>query len=493
MLPYEHIIRIDRGSKVPVYSQIAIQIIHAIRNGTLKAGTHLPGSRELAKISGVHRKTVIAAYDELDAQGWITIFPRKYAAVSGHIPSLKPQKWDKTEVLAPYDNDLEIPFRVIEKKEFAENESPVPDIIIDDGHPDVRLSPIDDLLKAYRSLTSKKHAIKNASTGTTQGTKDLREELVNYLSVTRGLNISAGNLLITHGAQMSIYLSAQLLLGPSSNIIVAKPNYPVANRAFEESGATIIEVDIDDKGINTDEIEQRCRTKRIDAVYVIPHHHYPTTVTLSAERRMKLLELSRQFSFTIIEDDYDYDYHYTSSPYLPLASANHTGNVIYTGSFSKILDPSLRIGFMVAPKNFIQQCTALRKIIDVGGDGYMHNALAALIKENELKRHLKKAKKCYHQRRDFLDGLLKEKLGRYVSYWLPTGGMAIWVKLNPGFSVTRLAANRRFKIIRWCEEQNAFRFGFASMDETELVQAVDALKTGLEMSHDFSESGLTGF
>ncbi|BDQ13278.1 MocR-like pyridoxine biosynthesis transcription factor PdxR [Sediminibacterium sp. TEGAF015] len=480
MLPYEHIIIIEKDSKVPVYRQIAISIINAIRNGTLKAGTHLPSSRELAKTLGVHRKTVIAGYEELDAQDWIMIVPRKHVAVSGHIPLLKPQKWGEPNTVTAYEKDLNVPFRIIEENTFGENGISYPDVVIDDGHPDVRLSPIDDLLKTYRSLTSKKYAIKNANIGTTQGTLKLREELVNYLSETRGLNISVDNILITHGAQMSIYLSAQLLLEHSSKIIVGNPNYPVANKTFEETEAKIIEVNVDDKGIDTDAIEKICKRQKIDAVYVIPHHHYPTTVTLSIDRRMKLLELSQHYSFVIIEDDYDYDYHYTSSPYLPLASGNHNGNVIYIGSFSKILDPALRMGFMVAPKNFIEQCTAFRKIIDVGGDGYMQNALATLIKEGELKRHLKKAKKCYHGRRDFLDALMKEKLGKYVSYTLPTGGMSIWIKLNPDYSIARLVANTQFKIIRWNAEQNAFRFGFASMDEKELTQAVEALKMELE-------------
>lgn len=480
MFPYERIIQIEKESKVPVYRQIAISIINAIRNGTLKAGMHLPSSRELAKTLGVHRKTVIAGYEELNEQDWIMIVPRKHVAVSEHIPLLKPQKWSDSNIQTPYENDLNVPFRMIEETSMDENSVSYSDIIIDDGHPDVRLSPIDDLLKTYRSLTSKKYAIKNANIGTSQGTLKLREELVNYLSVTRGLNISADNILITHGAQMSIYLSAQLLLGDSSKIIVGKPNYPVANKTFEEAGANIIEVNVDDKGIDTDAIEKICKRKKIDAVYVIPHHHYPTTVTLSVERRVKLLELSKQYKFTIIEDDYDYDYHYTSSPYLPLASGNHNGNVVYIGSFSKILDPSLRIGFMIAPKNFIEQCTALRKIIDIGGDGYMQNALAVLIKDGELKRHLKKAKKCYHGRRDFLDALLKEKLSEFVTYILPTGGMAIWLKLKIDFPISQLATATQFKIIGCNMEQNAFRFGFASMNETELVQAVEALKMELQ-------------
>lgn len=480
MFPYQHVILIEKESKKPIYRQIAISIINAIRSGALKPGTHLPGSRELAKTLRVHRKTVIAAYNELDSQDWVMVVPRKHVAVSERIPLLEPQKWNSKKLLTSYKNDMSLPFKTVKENRIEKINISIPGIIIDDGCPDVRLSPIDTLLKTYRSFTSRKYAIKSANIGTTQGTLKLREELVNYLSETRGLTISAENILITHGAQMSIYLSAQLLLNNNSIVIVGKPNYPVANKTFEECGAKLIAVDVDNEGIDTNAIEIICKQKKITAVYVIPHHHYPTTVTLSIERRMKLLELSRKFSFAIIEDDYDYDYHYTSSPYLPLASANHNGNVIYIGSFSKILDPSLRIGFMLAPKNFITQCTAFRKIIDIGGDGYMQNALATLIKEGELKRHLKKAKKIYHQRRDFLDLLIKEKLEKDVSYTIPTGGMAVWVKLRPDLSIIQLATNTNLQIVRIDEEQNAFRFGFASMDNTELTHAVEALKLELE-------------
>lgn len=476
MFPFEHVILIEKESKIAIYRQIAISIINAIRSGILKSNTHLPGSRKLAMSLGVHRKTVIAAYEELESEGWVVIIPRKYVVISENAPSFKPQKWNQNKVLAPYENNLNISFKAFNKNMIKESSVCVPDILINDGHPDVRLSPIDDLLKTYRSLTSRKYAIRNANIGTTQGTLSLREEMVDYLSETRGINILSDNLLITHGAQMSIYLASQLLLEPFTHVIVGKPNYPLANKTFEETGAKIIEIDVDDEGIDTDAIEIICKKKKISVVYVIPHHHYPTTATLSVERRMKLLELSKQYSFAIIEDDYDYDYHYTSSPYLPLASANHNGNVVYIGSFSKILDPSLRMGFMIAPKNFITQCTALRNIIDVGGDGYMQNALAALIKGGELERHLKKAKRHYNQRRDFLDKLLKEQLGDYVYYTLPTGGMAIWVKLKPAFSISQLISNTKLQIIRIDEEQNAFRFGFASLNETELKQTVEFLK-----------------
>ncbi|MBO9635464.1 MAG: PLP-dependent aminotransferase family protein [Chitinophagaceae bacterium] len=480
MLPIEHLIIIDKESKSPVYRQIAASITNAIRKGILKACTPLPGTRELSRILGVHRKTVIAAYEELHAQDWISIIPRKQVTVSARIPLLKAQRWNASKPSGSYENNFQLPFKKVSAPVKSPMAAGIPEMIIDDGYPDVRLSPIDELLKTYRTNTSRKFAIKNAHAGTEQGTISLRTELVQYLSETRGLTISGENILVTHGAQMSIYLAARLLLNNRSNIIAGKPNYPVANKTFAETGARLIEVAVDENGIDTDSIESICKKKTITAVYVIPHHHYPTTVTLSVERRMKLLELSRKYSFVIIEDDYDYDYHYTSSPYLPLASSDHKGNVIYIGSFSKILDPSLRIGFMVAPANFIIHCTALRRMIDAGGDGYMQNALAALIKNGEIKRHLKKAKKIYHQRRDFLAGLLNSRLHKYIKYNLPSGGMAIWIKLLPAYSVGQLMEDPQLRIIRVDIEQNAFRFGFAAMDEKELEVVVEKLRGRLE-------------
>ena len=476
MLPFERIITIDRESKTPIYRQIAISFIQAINQGIIKANTHLPSTRDLAKMLDVHRKTIVAAYEELEAQDWVISVPRKYIAVSDKIPQLKPVKWsEETLGESSYAKGFELAFKQVISPSTKE-QLHLPTVIIDDGFPDVRLSPIDDLLKIYRSYTSKKHSIRTATFGTAQGSFKLREVLASYLSESRGLNIEKENLLITHGAQMSIYLAAQLLLSSEDVVVVGKPNYAMATKVFQQTGATVVEVNVDDNGVVVEEVEQLCRERKIKAIYVIPHHHYPTTVTLSVERRIALLKLSQHFGFAVIEDDYDYDYHYASSPYLPLASSPHNGNVIYIGSFSKLLDPSIRIGFMVAPFNFIEQGVALRKLIDVGVDGYMQNALAELIRQGELKRHIKKAKKCYFSRRDYLNALVEEHLKEYVDYRLPSGGMAIWLTLKQPYSITQLTDHPQLEIKRFDSELNAFRFGFASMNEKELEQAVLTLK-----------------
>lgn len=482
MFPFESIINLEKESRKPIYIQIAFAIINAIRNGVLKPGVPLPSTREMAKKLDVHRKTVIAAYEELIAQDWIQTVARKGVHVSNHIPQLKPKKWEKDKEKKSYQHALTMPFRVFDTKLPNFVKSPGLKIVIDDGYPDVKLSPIDTLLKSYRFIATKKSSVQRSLEDGAKGSLRLREQLSFSLAETRGINISKDNILITHGAQMSIYIAASLLILEKTNVIVGKPNYALATQVFSRLGAHVINVPVDEAGLDLDEVERICQQQRIGLVYVIPHHHYPTTVTLSVERRMKLLQLSRKYAFVIIEDDYDYDYHYDSSPYLPLASANHEGNVIYIGSFSKLLAPSIRMGFMVASENFIEQAAIFRRHIDVGGDMFMQDALAMLIAEGELKRHITKAKKVYHQRRDYLNTLIKGNLANYVSMELPGGGMAIWIKLDSKIPIRRLcevSLKNGLRIKSFNEEFNAFRFGFASLSLPELREAVTILENGI--------------
>ena len=134
---------------------------------------------------------------------------------------------------------------------------------------------------------------------------------------------------------------------PGAAVIVGEPSYRMANMIFEHFGARLIKVPVDDNGIDVDAIENICKKKRPDMLYVIPHHHHPTTVTLSANRRMKLLDIIRNFKLPVIEDDYDYDFHYNKTPILPLASADHNGYVLYIGSITKSFASSVRIGYLV--------------------------------------------------------------------------------------------------------------------------------------------------
>ena len=484
MLPFDTLLPIDKTLALPVYQQVAQAMVQHIRNGVLKPGAMLPGTRELAGILNLHRKTVIAAYDELAAQGWIEAVPRKGFNISSHLPEVKAQRWNTTTYA--FEKKMAAPFYPLVKTGFSFPVLgvPPPRLIIDDGHPDSRLAPMDLLVREYRSRLGSGALRKQVNAILTAGSPRLREVMVSYLAETRGMQTSVSNILITHGAQMSIYIAASLLLRAGDSVIVGEPGYYVANQVLESLGARLLHVRVDEQGIDVDAVERLCKGKEIRMLYLIPHHHHPTTVTLSPERRMRLLEIAEKFNFAIVEDDYDYDFHYSSSPYLPLAANSHNNRVIYIGSFSKSLSSSIRVGFMVGPEDFIGQAIYLRRLIDLRGDNNMEDALAALIRNGDVGRHLKKVNRIYEVRRDRLCHLLDSKLRGVVNYCKPSGGMAVWASFGRKYPLKTVAEkvgkqgvyiSNGLMYNTHDTAYNSVRIGFAGLTEEEMEEAIGIL------------------
>jgi GntR family transcriptional regulator/MocR family aminotransferase len=485
MLPIQNLLSIDKTLPVPVYLQIANGVVRIIKQGILRPGVALPSSRKLAELLGIHRKTVIAAYDELLAQSWVETVPRKGLFVSQHLPEVRPR------AIAPVKLTIDYPVTtgfVVEEKEspycspfIAHRER----LSINDGLPDTRLAPVDLLIREYRRFANYKFTSRFLNYGPAQGSENLRNELTRFLSDTRGMHVSPANILITKGAQMAFYLASQVLIKSGDRVIVGEPGYLGASEVFENAGAALSFVPVDENGIDTEAVEAICKRKTVRMVYVVPHHHNPTTVTLSSIRRMHLLELARKYQFAILEDDYDYDFQYSSSPILPLASVDQSGQVIYVGSFCKIVAPAIRIGFMVAPENLINQVTRLRKIVDRQGEQLLEEAIANLLKNGDITRHLKKTNKIYHERRDLMCGLLEEKLYGKIAFNRPQGGFAIWANYAKGTSLASVAEKAKRMGLTlpngekyYHEKQTRYdqvRMGFASLDEREIREAVEIL------------------
>ncbi|WP_343306242.1 PLP-dependent aminotransferase family protein [Chitinophaga niabensis] len=475
MLPFKTLIQIDKKSKYPVYQQIANRFIGLIQEGVLQPGAFLPGSRVMAEQLGLHRQTVVAAYEELASQDWIVSMARKGMMVAANLPVIKPRSF-KTPAAA-YTQGPSFSFHAVPK---LEPPPPATGIryTINDGFPDVRLAPLTEWTKECRSIVQSPRYIKLLM----DGSDTLRKEMTTFLTNTRGLNISPDNIMITRGAQMAIYTAAAMLIRKGDHVIAGSPNYVFADLCFEQLGANIIRVPVDHEGIDVDAVEKLCRTKKIRMLYVVPHHHHPTTVTLSAERRMKLLEIIRTYKLAVIEDDYDYDFHYSSAPILPLASADHAGNVMYIGSLTKSLGLSLRIGFLVAPARFITEAAHLRRLMDLRGDNLTEEALAAMLASGAIERHLKKAKKVYHERRDLLCKLLVDKLDNRLQFTPPSGGLALWLKFpEPIREVAEKALNLGLRISPGVQyhyqgkPDNGLRFGFAALNDRELANVVGIL------------------
>jgi len=481
------LISIDKASDTAVYLQISNSIINHIRRGRLRRGLKLPGSRELANTLAIHRKTMLAAYDELLAQGWIEMIPRKGTFVVQELPEIRPQKITKNEISGQYPQKTIFPIYDDGLISFPmPNYDPSVNLVINDGFPDVRLAPIELYLRELRSVSKQAAFKKYYVYGSSKGAEYLRETFAAFLSDTRGLAISTDNVMITKGAQMGIYLAGRLLIKPGDDIIVGEPSYFAATLTFQQFGANINRVPVDDFGIDVDAIERLCKTKKIKLIYVIPHHHHPTTVSLTPERRLRLLALAANYKFAIIEDDYDYDYHYTSNPIMPMASLDQHGNVIYIGTLSKILAPTIRVGFMIAPVNFIDAVAKIRRSIDGQGDSMMEAAIAQLYKNGTITRHIKKAVKIYRERRDHFCGILNEQLGDKISFKIPVGGMSVWTKFNDTDLklVSERAAKKGLvvsngKIYNTAPNvnYNSSRLGFASMNLKEQEQAIEILAT----------------
>ena len=484
MNSFKELIPIDNKSNSPLYSQIMNAFITNIRRGYLRRGLKLPGSRKLAETLNVHRKTLQNALDELAAQGWLEIIPRKGTFVVKDIPEINPVKTSSYKKIIKYPERTVYPIYERNIIQFPLSGSYDPQkLVLDDGLPDIRMAPIDTLMQEYRSLSKLSVFKKYFGYGSAQGSAHLINTLAEFLSDTRGFNITPKNILITKGAQMGIYLSSKLLIRPGDNIIVGEPGYFIANLTFEQMGAKINKAQVDEYGINLDYVEKFCKNKKIKFIYVIPHHHYPTTVTLSPERRIKLLELAAKYKFAIIEDDYDYDFHYSSSPIMPMASIDHHGSVIYIGTLTKTFVPAVRVGFIIAPENFITAVSNLRRAVDWQGDSLMEIAIAELFRNGTIARYIRRTVKLYRERRDYFCKNLSAELGKNISFKIPDGGMSVWIKFNSADIKSVAERALEYDLIMSNGKEyntsnvnyNSARFGFASLNLNEQDKVIETL------------------
>lgn len=488
------------GGHGPLYRQLESEIIRLICRGIIRPGQALPSSRELAQGLHLNRKTVVATYEELSAQGWVETRDRSGVYVSSHLPDTPDRtiiqiKKKKIQSRQPAYPLIKQPSAIATRTDQG-LEINMPGIIaplyrIDDGFPDPRIAPIEELVREYRRFGKGRLKNQLLMYGPEQGSYRLRVELANFLNRTRGMQITEKEILVTKGTQMAIYLTTQLLIRPGDCVFVPEPGYRDANETFKLAGADLKFIPVDKEGMDVDRMEELCKKKVPKLIYMIPHHHRPTTVTLSAERRMRLMNLARKYGFALLEDDYDFDYHFISDPLLPLASLDTGGHIIYVGSFCKSIAPGIRIGFMVAPEAVIKEAAAIRKLIDRQGEQLLEQATAELLSTGEIGRHLKKSHKIYQERLDNTCRLLQQHLGSYLSFDKPNGGLAIWATYRKNINAKAVAQNAEKLGLRIsdgsnyffqpnsCVPNNFIRIGYCSLNEKEMTAAIDIWKKAL--------------
>jgi GntR family transcriptional regulator/MocR family aminotransferase len=477
---WEPAIDVDRDAALPPFLQIARSLAADIQRGRLRPGDRLPGSRRLAESLQVHRNTVLAALAELTAEGWIETAPGRGTFVARAIVNPSGRPFSRRLGLRTHV-PAQMPFALPEAPAAYRAPSLPPGTLnLSNGAPDIRLVPARLIGRAYRRVLGLQGASLLAY-GDPEGHAGLRKALASMLASARGLSAGPGDVLVTRGSQMALMLAARALLRPGDAVAVEQFGYRPAWEAFRAAGATVIPVAIDGDGIDIDALKRLASRTTLRAIYVTPHHQYPTTVTLKAARRLSLLALASAGRIAIVEDDYDHEFHYDGRPVLPLASADHAGLVVYIGTLSKILAPGLRIGYIVAPPALLRNVAAIRSLLDIQGDLATEAAVAALIEDGELQRHVARVRRIYANRREILADSLRRTFGDGVEFTLAPGGMALWVRLRMSVDVDAWARRSVQHGVSWYTGRRyAFdgklkpfaRFSFAWLDERELPEAV---------------------
>jgi GntR family transcriptional regulator/MocR family aminotransferase len=389
------------AGKLPIFAQIAELLSAEIRRGRLRPGDRLPGTRPLAEQLGVGRNTVVAAYAELAAEGWVVTRAAGGSFVSSEVPERSARRFAKRTPDAATPTRPGFDFEVQALRRAQHTDPKV--LALFAGVPDLRKFPTALLARAYR------RALRGGGRASLDyaspfGDPRLRAALARVASATRGLSVRPEQLLITHGSQMALDLVARTLIRPGDRVAVEQIGYQPAWAALKQAGAKLVYLPVDKQGADIDHLERAIAGGALRAVYLTPHHHYPTTVALSVGRRLRLLELAAKHRFAVIEDDYDHEFHYDGRPLSSLASADRAGVVVYVGTLAKILAPGLRLGFVAAASDLIETLGAVRFHVDRHGDTITERAIAELIEDGEVARHARRMRRIYHLRRDAMVG-----------------------------------------------------------------------------------------
>ncbi len=427
--------RVSADRSTPLYMQLVHVLIHEIERGRLPPGSLLPSSRDLALELCLNRKTVVTAFEELVAQGWLEAHGRRGTSVAANLTDDSPGKLAKPRAPVPRQPIYRYnapPPRPIAVPSGAR-------IKLDEGSPDGSLFPPDILARVYRRAALSAARERRLGYRDPRGSEKLRHNIATMLREERGLVLTADNICVTRGSQAGIALAARLLARPGSVALAEELTYEPAVAAFRTAGMPVYPVRMDDAGIVIEDLERLCRQHTVGALFLTPHHQFPTTISLAPERRLRIIETARQFGFAIIEDDYDHEFRFGSQPLLPMASYA-PDSVIYVGSLSKLLLPALRVGYIAAPEPVIAGLAHQVSINDGMGSTLTEDAVALLFDDGEVRRHVRKVTRIYGERRNVFAAAVERELGAYADARLPDGGLAMWLNFHDKSALQRIEA-----------------------------------------------------
>lgn len=421
------IVSIDRRSSKPLHRQIYDGFRGAILRGELRSAQQVPSTRLLADELGISRIPVISAYDELLSEGY---FESKVGAGTFVSQSL-PESLTQCEPSTTSAREAGGKSRPISERGASVTPIDLSPWVVGKGAFAIGQPAYDHFpVHIWAKLVGRYgRSIRTTSLhyGLTAGRNDLRTSIATYLRSARGVHCEPEQIFIVNGSQQAVQIAALALLDPGDRVWMEDPGYWLAQRTFKLSGARLVPVPVDDEGLNVEAGKRLARTARL--AFVTPSHQFPLGTTMTLPRRLQLLEWARTQGSWIIEDDYDSEYRYESRPIPSLQGLDADARVIYVGTFSKVMFPSLRTGYMVVPSDLVERFIAVRQTIDVGQNDCNQAILAEFIDEGHFTRHIRRMRALYGERRAILEEHLRRQFDGELEIVGDQCGMHLAVRL----------------------------------------------------------------
>ncbi len=433
--------KINSEGDRPIYLQLYTQLQEAILQGKIKHGAKIPSSRALAEQLGISRNTVLSAYRQLASEGYLEssggsgtyvahVLPDQLLSAAD-IQSTQEDRRAQDKLselhLSPRISDrarLQL-YSGLDSEESARRglETTRPfrtDLPALDAFPYALWSRL--VIRRARHMPDQDFRYQASA-----GYKPLREAIAAHIAITRQVRCTAEQIIITSGAQGGLDLAVRVLINPGDSVWIENPGYRGARGAFLGAEAKIIPIPVDTDGMVVAEGKRRAPDAKL--AYLTPSHQFPLGVTLSLSRRFELLEWASQAGATILEDDYDSEYRYAGRPLASLQGLDEAGRVIYIGTFSKVLFPSLRIGYLVLPEELVDPFLRVRRLIGIHSPLLEQAALTDFLVEGHFSRHLRRMRSLYAERRSVLIEAARDlpleidspEAGIHCIGWLPEG------------------------------------------------------------------------
>jgi GntR family transcriptional regulator/MocR family aminotransferase len=467
------------GTGGPQYRNLFRAFQQAILGGDLAPGTKLPASRMLCQALGVSRNTVKTAYEMLQAEGYIETRHGAGSFVSGQLPEAELRSGQADRGRSRRDHPHKLSAMAVRL--------PLPGRLYDRSEPEL-LAPARPCLDSFpwaqwqRAVSRAGRRMRYEAGASAMGSEALRGEIARYLQVVRGVRCESRQLMICSGSQQALFLALQLLLDAGDPILVEQPGYPGIDGAIAAIGALRIPVLADEEGFRLQ--DGLARAPRVRLALLTPSRNYPMGYTLSLQRRLELLSWATETGSWLIEDDYDSEFRFDGPPLTSLQGLGGEQCVLYAGTFSRILHPSIRLGYLVLPQALVEPFHNARRYLDGGLSLLPQLALAEFMVSGQFASHVRRMRKLYRQRRDFLNSRVEALFGDRLDRVQADGGMHSVFLLRESLSDVVLCQALQARglgirpLSRYYEGQAGLQglvLGFAGYREAAIERGLDIL------------------